>query len=581
MSLIYNKTNWKDDKTTPVNAKNLNNIEDGVEYIYHKWDKIIQDSTTGDHATELIDARYGPNDTEQHPTLGHRLNHMDNKFKEVNSQLEHIEEYQKSIVINVLQPPAGLKPLVCDGITDNNANLQAIINHASDKKDAVIYFPNNGVYYFSKQSVQINNSELNLTIRGENTSILIEEGSVTSESLWILIRNINNMKIEGFNIKSTSTSFSKAIECNNANNLILDYIEFSNLQVGFKINFNYDLDNQFNVNKLITNNINARDIQIFMHICNVKSWQGTNITAHISKDDWNNLPNVAFYLRPGIHNVDLNNIYVEGCAGDVFHFNRIDYEGAGISPPFGTASYVDTNIKINNITVIDFGNLIGINSETKDIMLTNVYCEKQTAVYGGIIQAYEGKCENVVINGFTFKNIKRLVSLTSKDNGASTSHKGIGNINLLNGKLYGELEGDQSCTGYIGCLNLSNIDFYGIDSNNTTGALFIMLKGDINKVILNNLNFNLNNNVQRVSELIRFSDKFNGKAYINNIVVHREISDYKLNVFTVFGSDVNELSKIYLSNVFAYNIGAYGEIYYGDSKYIIKNNCYKDDELNS
>lgn len=91
MSLIYNKTNWKDDKTTPVNAKNLNNIEDGVEYIYHKWDKIIQDSTTGDHAAELIDARYGPNDTEQHPTLGHRLNHMDNKFKEVNSQLEHNE----------------------------------------------------------------------------------------------------------------------------------------------------------------------------------------------------------------------------------------------------------------------------------------------------------------------------------------------------------------------------------------------------------------------------------------------------------------------------------------------------------
>ena len=90
MSLIYNKTNWKDDKTTPVNAKNLNNIEDGVEYIYHKWDKIIQDSTTGDHAAELIDARYGPNDTEQHPTLGHRLNHMDNKFKEVNSQLEQI-----------------------------------------------------------------------------------------------------------------------------------------------------------------------------------------------------------------------------------------------------------------------------------------------------------------------------------------------------------------------------------------------------------------------------------------------------------------------------------------------------------
>ena len=62
MSLIYDKTNWKDDKTTPVNARNLNNMEDGIEYIYHKWDKIIQESTTGDHAAELIDARYGPKD---------------------------------------------------------------------------------------------------------------------------------------------------------------------------------------------------------------------------------------------------------------------------------------------------------------------------------------------------------------------------------------------------------------------------------------------------------------------------------------------------------------------------------------
>ena len=83
MSLIYNKTEWKDDKSTPINAHNLNNIEDGIEYIYHKWDRIIEDATTGDHAAELIDARDGLNDTEQHPTLGHRLNHMDNKFKEI------------------------------------------------------------------------------------------------------------------------------------------------------------------------------------------------------------------------------------------------------------------------------------------------------------------------------------------------------------------------------------------------------------------------------------------------------------------------------------------------------------------
>ena len=98
MSLIYNKTEWKDDKSTPINAHNLNNIEDGIEYIYHKWDRIIEDATTGDHAAELIDARYGLNDTEQHPTLGHRLNHMDNKFKEINLQLA-----QKANIVNIEQ----------------------------------------------------------------------------------------------------------------------------------------------------------------------------------------------------------------------------------------------------------------------------------------------------------------------------------------------------------------------------------------------------------------------------------------------------------------------------------------------
>lgn len=139
MSLIYNKTNWKDDKTTPVNAKNLNNIEDGVEYIYHKWDKIIQDSTTGDHAAELIDARYSPNDTEQHPTLGHRLNHMDNKFEEVSSQLEHIKKS-----LNVSVTDFGAKG---DGVDDTIAIEKAV--EYINKNGGNLFFPI-GIFVTSK-----------------------------------------------------------------------------------------------------------------------------------------------------------------------------------------------------------------------------------------------------------------------------------------------------------------------------------------------------------------------------------------------------------------------------------------------
>lgn len=95
--LIYNKTNWKDDETTPINARNLNNLEDGIEYIYHKWDEIISDATTGDHAAELIDARNGKGGTNK--TLGQRLDKFDEQFNTIKHKkittlsLQEYEEY--------------------------------------------------------------------------------------------------------------------------------------------------------------------------------------------------------------------------------------------------------------------------------------------------------------------------------------------------------------------------------------------------------------------------------------------------------------------------------------------------------
>ncbi|WP_343337258.1 hypothetical protein TPELB_23410 [Terrisporobacter petrolearius] len=97
--LLYNKTNWKDDETTPINARNLNNLEDGIEYVYEKWDEIISDATTGDHAAELIDARNAPG--QNNKTLGQRLNNIDEQFntitQDVNSQLD------KKVSIDVVE----------------------------------------------------------------------------------------------------------------------------------------------------------------------------------------------------------------------------------------------------------------------------------------------------------------------------------------------------------------------------------------------------------------------------------------------------------------------------------------------
>ena len=101
MALIYNKTNWKDDESTPINARNLNNIEDGVEYIYEKWDDIISDATTGDHAAEMIDARNGPG--QNYKTLGQRLNNFDSQIKEKANDYE-VRKNNVDIDLNDFSP---------------------------------------------------------------------------------------------------------------------------------------------------------------------------------------------------------------------------------------------------------------------------------------------------------------------------------------------------------------------------------------------------------------------------------------------------------------------------------------------
>lgn len=188
--LLYNKTNWKDDESTPINARNLNNIENGIEYIYKKWDKIIQDSTTGDHAAELIDARYGPYDSEQHPTLGHRLNHMDNKFIDVNSQLEHNTTYLGHIVTYNLE----LIPNDRNSSKYNTDKINEIIN-LTDSNNINIINISEGVFYFEPF-----NMKPNITLQGvdmDKTQLILNY----KDRYWNAIVMADNCKMLNLTVK--------------------------------------------------------------------------------------------------------------------------------------------------------------------------------------------------------------------------------------------------------------------------------------------------------------------------------------------------------------------------------------------
>lgn len=500
---------------------------------------------------------------------------IDNNISEVKTQLTTKTKQIDSVEINVLYPPFGLSPLKNDGNYDNTTSLQNIVNYIIENSlNTTLIFPNIGTYYFSNKVI-INNTSSSIFIEFNNSKIKLKDNDTTENCLFFL-KNIKEFSVKNVNVYATNSQAS-FVQVNNADKLILDNIYVDDIGMLLKINFNYDTTAQYLVKELITNNIKCNNVRFLMHVCNIEKWDGINISGIVSKSKA--LPNrsVAFYLRPRTNNVNLSNLNISGCTGDVFHFNRVDYtQDNGYFPPFGTSGYIDKNIKINNITVNDFGNLVGFNSETNDVIFNNVTCKDTCTDSIGIIASYEGYCNNIKINNFNFENISRIVYLNSSANNDTSTHKPFGTISFTNGEVNGELKKTCVVCGSIKDFILDNIVFNGIDGNNTSSSILCRFLKDMN-VKLNNLTFNLNGNITRITEIFKINN--NGKTYANNIYVTKTNSAGTINVFATNGIPTGDNLKLYLGNIYLYNLGTSSGLYYGSDDILTKNNCYKDDTI--
>ena len=500
---------------------------------------------------------------------------LNNNINEINSQLDNKTQQLDSVEINVLYPPNDLSPLKNDGIFDNTTRLKNIVDYIIDNNlKTTLIFPNVGIYYFSNM-ITIDNALSSIFVEFNNSKIKLKDNDTSDNSLFYL-RNIKEFSLKNVNVYATN-SMASLVQVNNADKLVIDNINADDIGSILKINFNYNINSQYLVKELITNNIKCNNVRHIMHVCNVNKWDGFNIYANISKTKA--LPNrsVGFYLRPRTNNVNLSNLNINGCEGDVFHFNRVDYtQDNGYFPPFGTDGYIDKNIKINNITVTDFGNLVGFNSEVNDIIFNNVTCLNSGSYSAGIISSYEGYCNNIKITNFNFENISRLMYLNSTVNGDTAMHKPFGTISFTNGELNGELKKTCIVCGTIKDVILDNIVFNGIDGNLTSSSLVCRFLKDMN-VKLNNLTFNLNGNFTRTTELFKINN--NGKTYVNNIYINRVVSGGVMNVFATNGIPSGDSLKLYLGNVYLNNIGNSSNLYYGDTSILTKYNCYKDDTI--
>ena len=504
-----------------------------------------------------------------------KLNANTNNIENITSQLDTKTKQLDSVEINVLYPPNGLSPLINDGIFDNTTRLKNIVDYIVDNNlKTTLIFPNVGTYYFSNM-ITIDNALSSIFVEFNNSKIKLKDNDTTENSLFFL-KNIKEFSVKNAIVYSTN-SLASFVQVNNADKLILDNINVDDIGTVLKINFNYDISTQFLVKELITNNIKCNNVRFLMHVCNVNKWDGFNICGNVSKTKA--LPNrsVGFYLRPQTNNVNLSNLNIRGCTGDVFHFNRVDYtQQDGYFPPFGTEGYIDKNIKINNITVSDFGNLVGFNSEVNDMIINNVTCIDTCSESMGIIASYEGYCNNIKITNFNFENISRLIYLNSTVNNDTVSHRPFGTIAYINGEVNGELKKTCVVCGTVKDFILDNIVFNGIDGNLTSSSIVCRFLKDMN-VKLNNLTFNLNGNLTRITELFKINN--NGRTYINNIYVNRNSNAGVINIFATNGIPDGDKLKLYLGNIYLYNLGSGSGLYYGNESILTKNNCYIDDVI--
>ncbi|MBE6062877.1 MAG: hypothetical protein E7207_04795 [Clostridium butyricum] len=473
--------------------------------------------------------------------------------------------------IDVLNPPEGVKPLVNDGKTDNSKLLYDMINYLNYKpeKGGTLFFPDGGSYLFDKQ-IYLDMEEIELKLKGNQSKFNVKKAD-EYENLFYIV-NIKKFDVENirFNTKDVSSGtygHRCYIEIENADEVILNNVSLDNADYGLKINFkNSDkLSEQNTVKHLVTNNVSGENVSCFMHICNIEKWDAENIKINVTNEDENDVPNVAIYLRPRSQNITIDNLQVDNCPGDVIHFNRFDYTTVGAYPPIGTVGFEDKNIKIRNIKAKNIGQLVGFNSETKDITFENVYVENQNREYGGIVHAFEGKCDCLTINNFEFRNIYKLLALED-------TNAGFGTILIKNGKISGAFKGDQDAFGPVEKLILENIEYNNIDNTNNSGAIALMLYGQWDEVYLKKLKFVVGISFKRNTEVIRLSDNFKGQVHAENIeFIRNKKNKYSLNAFSIFYNSmfpVDELTKLYVKDIILKNIN----LYYGELKYLIKLN---------
>ena len=172
---------------------------------------------------------------------------LETKMNEVTSQLEQNTNYLKVYSINAMFPPAPLKGVKGDGVTDDYLNFKAIFDYAISNKIKV-FIPNPSVKYFCSQGF-IFNETIDIEIEGgSKEQCLFYFGSSTSVGFWF---KRGRLKFSHLNIKTEQSNepYFKSLLLGDTNNInvndslhwsIISNIKISGTNQGIVIGNMYD-----------------------------------------------------------------------------------------------------------------------------------------------------------------------------------------------------------------------------------------------------------------------------------------------------------------------------------------------------
>ncbi len=278
------------------------------EHLDGTFNQLIINSGTSN--AEIVDARVEADGT-QHPTLGHRLNHMDNKFKEVNSQLEHIR-YRIHFVDDF-----GAKG---DGVTDDTGAIQ----RALDEQGIIML--SQGKTYRTTYSLLLKSDT---TLDGQNATIHFDSNASSAIAVYGYNDSSNptkNLTLKNFHLTQRTYASENTCDTNGiwlpfCDGLIVDNVS------GDKIRWHL-LDIPSSKNVVIKNchatNLDSAAIQI----------DGTLVqSGSILLKDGLQVTNEL--VKKGCENIVVENCVIENCETGI-HLHR---DGAN-------------NIKFINNTII-------------------------------------------------------------------------------------------------------------------------------------------------------------------------------------------------------------------------------------